>query len=115
MPGGRLQCHPTRRSSIPSIHRRSIFRGCERVSCAGVLGTNRMRTVFKRPRVAFFTTLPPAKTGTADYGAALAAELEKIVSLSVYEKAPAGFDPSRFDHVVYQIGNNPYHAGIYEL
>jgi glycosyltransferase involved in cell wall biosynthesis/SAM-dependent methyltransferase len=59
--------------------------------------------------------LPPAKTGTADYGASLAAELEKLVSLKVYESAPAAFDPGQFDHVVYQIGNNPYHAGIYEL
>ena len=69
----------------------------------------------KRPRVALFTPLPPAKTGTADYGAALAAELEKLVSLTVYEKVPFGFDPERFDHVVYQMGNNPFHAEIYEL
>jgi hypothetical protein len=69
----------------------------------------------KRPRVALFTPLPPAKTGTADYGASLAAELEKLVSLKVYENAPVTFDPGQFDHVVYQIGNNPYHAGIYEL
>src|ERR1035441_572384 len=69
----------------------------------------------KRPRVALFTPLPPARTGTADYGASLAAELEKLVALTVYEKAPAGFDPARFDHVVYQIGNNPYHADSYEL
>ena len=69
----------------------------------------------KRPRVALFTPLPPARTGTADYGASLAAELEKLVALAVYEKAPAGFGPGQFDHVVYQIGNNPYHADIYEL
>jgi glycosyltransferase involved in cell wall biosynthesis/SAM-dependent methyltransferase len=74
-----------------------------------------MRTALKRPRVALFTPLPPSKTGTADYGASLAAEMEKLVSLTVYEKTPAGFDPERFDHVVYQLGNNPYHADIYEL
>jgi glycosyltransferase involved in cell wall biosynthesis len=74
-----------------------------------------MRTAFKKPRVALFTPLPPAKTGTADYGAALAAEMENIVSLKVYDKTPVGFDAGKFDHVVYQIGNNPYHAGIYEL
>jgi glycosyltransferase involved in cell wall biosynthesis/SAM-dependent methyltransferase len=59
--------------------------------------------------------LPPSRTGTADYGAALAAELEKHVALSVYESAPAIFNASRFDHIVYQIGNNPFHASIYEL
>lgn len=69
----------------------------------------------KKPRVAFFTPLPPSKTGTADYGAALAAEMEKLVALSIYEKAPVGFDPERFDHVLYQIGNNPFYTGIYEL
>ena len=74
-----------------------------------------MRRTLKRPRVALFTPLPPSKTGTADYGASLAAEMEKLVSLTVYEKPPASFAPERFDHVVYQIGNNPYHADIYEL
>lgn len=69
----------------------------------------------KKPRVALFTPLPPSRTGTADYGAALAAEMDKLVSLTVYESPPPAFDPSRFDHVVYQIGNNPFHAGIYEL
>ncbi len=69
----------------------------------------------KQPRVALFTPLPPSKTGTADYGASLAAEMRKLVSLTVYEKPPLGFDPGQFDHVIYQIGNNSYHAGIYEL
>lgn len=69
----------------------------------------------KQPRVALFTPLPPSKTGTADYGAALAAEMENLTSLTVYEKAPPGFDPGQYDHVVYQIGNNSYHADIYEL
>jgi glycosyltransferase involved in cell wall biosynthesis/SAM-dependent methyltransferase len=68
-----------------------------------------------KPRVALFTPLPPAKTGTADYGASLAAALEKITDLTVYEKPPAAFADSRFDHVVYQIGNNSYHADIYEM
>jgi glycosyltransferase involved in cell wall biosynthesis/SAM-dependent methyltransferase len=69
----------------------------------------------KKPRVALFTPLPPSRTGTADYGASLAAALEKQVSLSVYETAPIGFDPAPFDSLVYQIGNNPFHASIYEL
>jgi glycosyltransferase involved in cell wall biosynthesis/SAM-dependent methyltransferase len=74
-----------------------------------------MRTPLKQSRVALFTPLPPSKTGTADYGAALAAELEKLVSLTVYDQSSASFAPQRFDHVVYQIENNPYHADIYEL
>lgn len=41
--------------------------------------------------------------------------MEKLVALTVYESAPVGFNAAQFDHVVYQIGNNPYHASIYEL
>ena len=69
----------------------------------------------RKARAALFTPLPPAKTGTADYGASLAAALEKIVPLTVYNKVPAGFDPGGFDRIVYQIGNNDYHADIYEM
>lgn len=67
-----------------------------------------------RPNIAMFTPLPPAETGTADYAAALIPELEKLVDLRVFEKTPRGFDPQSFDAVLYQIGNNPFHAGIYE-
>jgi len=74
-----------------------------------------MRTTLRKPRVALFTPLPPAKTGTADYGASLAAALKEHVSLTVFENAPFAFNRSQFDHVVYQIGNNSFHAGIYEL
>lgn len=60
-----------------------------------------------------FTPLPPAATGTADYAAALIPELRKLVSLEVFEKTPRAFNPQSFDAVVYQIGNNPFHAAIY--
>ncbi|HUA20635.1 MAG TPA: methyltransferase domain-containing protein [Bryobacteraceae bacterium] len=69
----------------------------------------------KKPRVALFTPLPPCHTGTADYGASLAAEMEKLVSLSVYEQPPILFERDKFDHLVYQIGNNSFHAGIYKM
>lgn len=41
------------------------------------------------------------------------AALKGIVSLKVYQKAPLGFEADGFDSVVYQIGNNPYHADTY--
>jgi len=68
----------------------------------------------KRKKIAFFTPLPPAQTGTADYAAALIAELKGLVDLHVFERTPSRFRPEEFDAAVYQIGNNPYHAGIYE-
>jgi len=67
------------------------------------------------PRVAIFTPLPPANTGTADYAAGLIGELQSRLDLTVLDGVPAGFDPSAFDVLVYQIANNPYHADIYQL
>ena len=66
-------------------------------------------------RVALFTPLPPAMTGTADYASALVAELKKIVKLQVYQEVPRRFDPNSFDALVYQIANNPHHAPFYKM
>lgn len=66
-------------------------------------------------RVALFTPLPPSQTGTADYAADLIPELEKLVQLQVYEHVPRNFKPEKFDEVLYQIGNNPFHSQIYNL
>ena len=65
-----------------------------------------------RPSIALLTPLPPAKTGTADYGEALALALRDISSLDVITD-PARLKPRQFDHVVYQIANNHYHSDIY--
>ncbi len=67
-----------------------------------------------RLRVAMFTPLPPALTGTADYAASLLAELEKLIDIEVYQRVPRGFDPKAFDTVVYQIANNTYHQAFFE-
>src|SRR5579872_6514531 len=74
----------------------------------------------KHKKIAFFTPLPPAQTGTADYAAALIAELKglpdlkELIDLHVFERIPSRFLAEDFDAIVYQIGNNPFHAGIYE-
>jgi hypothetical protein len=39
-------------------------------------------------RVALFTPLPPARTGTAEYAGELIRELVKLVNLQVYESVP---------------------------
>jgi len=69
----------------------------------------------KPPRVALFTPLPPAETGTADYAAALISELKRVVDLQVFERVPLRFRPDAFDAILYQIGNNPFHADAYDL
>ena len=70
-------------------------------------------------RVAFFSPLPPAKSGIADYSAALLESLtllRGVESLEVesFGERPAAFDASSFDVCVYQLGNNPYHGFAYE-
>lgn len=65
-------------------------------------------------RVALFTPLPPARSGIADYSEALAGELRHRVDLDVFSSAAPDFDASKYDGVVYQIGNNGFHDFVYE-
>lgn len=53
----------------------------------------------------FFAPLPPARTGVADYAAALLDALRKYGSVEV--------SPDRCDVALYHIGNNRHHAAIY--
>ncbi|MBV8818278.1 MAG: glycosyltransferase, partial [Acidobacteriaceae bacterium] len=65
-------------------------------------------------KVAFFSPLPPAKSGIADYSAALLSELRKLAEVTAFSGKPVRFDPSQYDISVYQIGNNGYHDFCYE-
>lgn len=85
----------------------------------------------RRPRVAFLTPLPPARSGVADYSLATCPELAKRVDLHVFtptEKAllpdgsgtcaPLSALPllsSSFDRVVHVLGNSVFHLGILRL
>lgn len=64
-------------------------------------------------RIAFFSPLPPAKSGIADYSATLLEELKKCADVTVFTSA-AGFEASQFDIALYQIGNNGFHEFCYE-
>jgi glycosyltransferase involved in cell wall biosynthesis/SAM-dependent methyltransferase len=66
-------------------------------------------------KVAFFSPLPPAKSGIADYSAVLLDHLKNFAQVETFEARPAQFDPSRFDAIVYQLGNNPHHSFVYEM
>jgi glycosyltransferase involved in cell wall biosynthesis/SAM-dependent methyltransferase len=65
-------------------------------------------------KIAFFSPLPPARSGIADYSAALLEELRKMANVEVFSSKPAAFDPTAFDVILYQIGNNAYHDFCYE-
>jgi glycosyltransferase involved in cell wall biosynthesis len=53
----------------------------------------------------FFSPLPPARTGVADYAAALLTELRRHGRVEV--------EPDRSDVALYHLGNNGLHAAIY--
>jgi len=65
-------------------------------------------------RIAFFSPLPPVKSGIADYSAALLDPLRKQGDVTVFTDVPSEFDPARFDIPLYQIGNNPHHSFVYD-
>lgn len=65
-------------------------------------------------RVAFFSPMPPSKSGIADYSAALLDPLARLVDVEVFDREPAAFDPAKFDLTLYQLGNNPYHEFVYD-
>lgn len=66
-------------------------------------------------RVDFFSPLPPAKSGIADYSAMLLAELRSLVEIESYAgegKRYAG--PAAGAVALYQLGNNADHIEAYE-
>jgi glycosyltransferase involved in cell wall biosynthesis/SAM-dependent methyltransferase len=65
-------------------------------------------------RIAFFSPLPPARSGIADYSAALLNELEPLAEVTRIPAIPPDFDAARYDVLLYQIGNNADHAFCYE-
>lgn len=66
-------------------------------------------------RIAFFSPLPPARSGIADYSAALLQSMQHCAEIEVFSTKPETFDPTRFDAILYQLGNNSDHAFVYEM
>src|SRR5476649_15609 len=70
-------------------------------------------------RVAFFSPLPPARSGIADYSEALLQSLKPLLDLEVFSGAgqsfdPKSFDPKPFDIALYHVGNIAWHGFVYE-
>src|ERR1041385_1213551 len=65
-------------------------------------------------RVAFFSPLPPCRSGIADYSQALLDSLRKRARVDVFSDESRAFHPQEFDIALYQIGNNPHHTFVYE-
>src|SRR5256885_10247349 len=57
-----------------------------------------------------FTPWPPARTGVAHYASMLVPALRKRVAVEVIDRQQATGNGQR----IYQLGNNPHHAWIYD-
>ena len=63
-------------------------------------------------KVAILTPLPPTKTGVAHYASMLVPALAKRVEVDALDDwSTRRLDD--YDHVIYQLGNNPHHERIY--
>ena len=65
-------------------------------------------------RVAFFSPLPPERSGIADYSEALLEPLSHLAEVEVFSHAAQPFDAAGFDVALYQMGNNGCHGFVYE-
>ncbi len=86
-----------------------------------------------KPRMAFVSVLPPEHSGVADYSAELIPELVRFYELELIVDRTIVNDPwikskfpirdivwfrenaHRFDRILYQLGNSPFHKHIFEL
>ncbi|WP_031497633.1 glycosyltransferase [Bryobacter aggregatus] len=65
-------------------------------------------------RIAFFSPLPPVRSGIADYSAAILEPLKHLAEIETFETPPPAAQLKNFDVLLYQMGNNEYHSSIYE-
>jgi len=65
-------------------------------------------------RVAFFSPLPPTRSGIADYSQALLDPLGRLAEVETFSTGGREYHPQKFDLALYQIGNNPHHDFVYE-
>ena len=54
-------------------------------------------------RLAFFSPMPPARSGIADYSSALVEPLRALAEVELFEKTPPDFHSAKFDLCLYQI------------
>ena len=74
-----------------------------------------MSAVERRLSVGVVSPLPPFRSGIADYTSELLSALGRLVDATAYEPARAGTAcRAGHDVVLFQIGNDPVHAGSYE-
>lgn len=86
-----------------------------------------------KPKLAYFSPLPPAKSGISDYSAALLEELIKFYEIDLIVHQPQLSLPSslsklpirsldwfdlnsnNFDRIIYNFGNSPFHSHMFAM
>lgn len=110
-----------------------VLSAFEEVHARHTLGRSATNLRLKRPRLAFVSPLPPARTGIASYSTELLPELAKhyeitlIVDQSTVDCPELGNEVlihsvqwfeqnvSAFDRILYQFGNSPFHKHMFGL
>lgn len=101
---------------------------------AGTLATRaanrRGLSLARRPRLAYFSPMPPARSGIADYSAKLLPYLADLADITVFADDPGRIQSmglptkqvSEFPHVrheydlpLYQMGNSDHHERLYDM
>jgi len=63
-------------------------------------------------RIAVLTPLPPTKSGVAHYSSLVLPALAKAADVQAFDSLD-GYRREEFDHVLYQLGNNPHHEVMF--
>lgn len=91
--------------------------------------TSPLQVTANRRRIAFVSPLPPEQSGIADYAAEILPSLAKLADVEVFTTAnltsfegirvhpwkALRAESNRFDQVVYQFGNSPFHSYMVDL
>lgn len=83
-----------------------------------------------RPRIAYFSPMPPSRSGIADYSMELLPHLSRLANVTVFADGPASvyidgietalvadfpLQQSGYDLPIYQMGNSDQHDAIYDI
>ena len=112
---------------------RQAIVACEHFYSKNKSGQNVISPLIRRPKLAYVSPLPPARSGIADYSAELLPELARhyeidvVVAQNEVSNIPAKAYCSvqtvawflehadRYDRVLYQFGNSDHHGHMFDL
>lgn len=109
---------------------RALTRAARAAGEVAARSASRGRGPSSRPRIAYFSPLPPARSGIAGYSAELLPPLAELADITLFVDDPevvddlglsvrhtTEFQSQRhlFDLPLYQMGNSDYHESMYEL